>query len=273
MSDRFLDNRTALITGSTSGIGLAIAKAMSGAGARIAVHGLADKHEAQAAEQACLDAGAPDARFFEGDLRNPDAIDALMTEVSEWAGGSGGPDILVNNAGVQRTVSLADADAATWDLVIAVNLSAAFHTMRATLPGMAKRGFGRVINISSVHGLVASPEKAPYVASKFGLVGLSKVAALEYATAGTAETGGVTVNCINPGWVETALIEPQIEVAAKAAGGDRAAGIAAMLSTKQPSRRITTPDEIGDVALWLCHRAAHNITGTTVPVDGGWTAQ
>ncbi len=273
MPDRFLENRTALVTGSTSGIGLAIAKAMSGAGARIAVHGLADEQEAQAAVLACRDAGAPDARFFDGDLRDPDTIDGLMDAVSNWAGSDGGPDILVNNAGVQRTVSLADADAATWDLVIAVNLSAAFHTMRAALPGMATRGFGRVINISSVHGLVASPDKAPYVASKFGLVGLSKVAALEYATAGSAESGGVTVNCINPGWVETGLIEPQIEAAAKEAGGDRDAGVAAMLSAKQPSRRITTPDEIGDVALWLCHRAAHNITGTTVPVDGGWTAQ
>ena len=255
MADRFLANRTALITGSTSGIGLAISKAMGAAGARIAVHGLADADEANAAVQACRDAGAPDARFFDGDLRDTSAIDALMHGVSEWAGQEGGPDILVNNAGVQRTVALADADAATWDLVIAVNLSAAFHTMRATLPGMAKRGFGRVINISSVHGLVASPEKAPYVASKFGLVGLSKVAALEYATAGSAETGGVTVNCINPGWVETALIEPQIEAAAKEAGGDRAAGIAAMLSAKQPSRRITTPDEIGDVALLACATA------------------
>jgi 3-hydroxybutyrate dehydrogenase len=138
---------------------------------------------------------------------------------------------------------------------------------------MAERGYGRVINIASVHGLVASVNKAPYVASKFGLVGLTKVAALEYAAVGSRDTGGVTVNCICPGWTETAIIEPQIQARAVESGGDREEGIAALLSDKQPSRRTSRPDEIGAIALWLASPLAHNVTGVSIPVDGGWTAQ
>jgi 3-hydroxybutyrate dehydrogenase len=145
--------------------------------------------------------------------------------------------------------------------------------MRHLMPAMAARGFGRVINIASVHGLVASVEKAPYVTSKFGLIGLSKVAALEYAAAGTRESGGVTVNCLCPGWVETPLIEPQIQARADRHGGDREAGVRDLLSEKQPSLRMAEPADIGALALFLCSRAAHNITGAALPVDGGWTAQ
>ena len=264
-----LSGRTALVTGSTSGIGLAIACALGGAGARVAVHGLATPEEAAAAVRRVRDAGAGDARFFEGDLRKPEAVEALCDAVGAWAD----VDILVNNAGMQRTVTLAEADAATWDAVIALNLSACFHTMRRLLPGMAARGYGRVVNIASVHGLVASVAKAPYVASKFGLVGMTKVAALEYAAAGSRESGGVTVNAICPGWVETALIEPQIMARAADLGGDRAAGVRALVAEKQPSGRMAEPDDIGALALFLCQRAAHNITGAALPVDGGWTAQ
>ncbi|MEC3863188.1 SDR family oxidoreductase, partial [Mesobacterium sp. TK19101] len=180
---------------------------------------------------------------------------------------------LVNNAGIQKTVSLAQADAATWNAILSVNLSGAFHTMRLAMPGMAGRGYGRVINIASVHGVVASVHKAPYVASKFGLVGLSKVAALEYAAEGSKAKGGVTVNCICPGWTETAIIEPQVQARAALHGGDRDAGVADLLSEKQPSRRTSDPAEIGALALWLCNPIAHNVTGTSIPVDGGWTAQ
>jgi 3-hydroxybutyrate dehydrogenase len=193
----------------------------------------------------------------------------LVAAVADWAP----VDILVNNAGMQKTVTLEEADRGVWDAVIALNLSACFHTMRLTLPGMGARGYGRVINIASVHGLVASVAKAPYVSSKFGLVGLTKVAALEYAAAGSRESGGVTVNAICPGWVETALIEPQIQARAEKAGGDRAAGVRDLVSEKEPSLRMADPSDIGALALFLCSPAAHNMTGTALPVDGGWTAQ
>jgi 3-hydroxybutyrate dehydrogenase len=267
--DRYLEGRTALVTGSSQGIGFAIAKSLASAGARIGVHGLATPQQAAEAVEAIRKAGAPDAKFFDGDVRKSDAIGKMMDAVAAW----GGPDILVNNAGTQHTVSLADATREIWDNVIAINLSAAFDTMRLALPGMAKRGYGRVVNIASVHGLVASVNKAPYVASKFGLVGMSKVAALEYAAAGSRESGGVTVNCICPGFIETSLIEPQIMERAAKFGGDRAKGVADLLSDKQPSKRTAMPEEIGALALWLCHPVAHNVTGAAIPVDGGWTAQ
>ncbi|MBR9842541.1 MAG: SDR family NAD(P)-dependent oxidoreductase [Rhodobacteraceae bacterium] len=264
-----LTGKTALVTGSVQGIGLAIAEALAGAGARIAVHGLASAEEGAATCRALEAKGAPEARFFDADMRDPAAITAMMEAIADW----GGADILVNNAGIQHTAPLAEMPSATWDAILAINLSAAFHTMQAAMPAMAERGFGRVINIASVHGLVASKEKAPYCAAKFGLVGLSRVAALEYANQGTKAAGGVTVNCICPGWTETAIIEPQITARAAAHGGDRDAGIAELLSEKQPSQRTSDPSEIGALALWLCNPVAHNITGTSIPVDGGWTAQ
>lgn len=267
MSD--LRGKTALITGSVQGIGLAIAKELAKAGARIAVHGLATEAEAAAAVADIMTAGAPEARFFAADMQDVAAIEAMMRDIADW----GGVDILVNNAGIQKTMSLADADPDSWNKIIAVNLSGAFHTMRLALPEMAKRNYGRVINIASVHGLVASMNKAPYVAAKFGLVGMSKVAALEYAAAGNKKAGGVTVNCIAPGWTETAIIEPQVKARAAQFDGDREKGIADLLSEKQPTRRTSDPAEIGALALWLCDPIAHNVTGTTIPIDGGWTAQ
>jgi len=264
-----LTGKTALVTGSVQGIGLAIAKALGGAGARVAVHGLATPDQAEAACAAIAAAGAAEAHFFEADMRDPAAIESMMRDLAEW----GGIDVLVNNAGIQKTASLDDADPAVWEAILAVNLSGAFHTMRLAMPAMAERGYGRVINIASVHGLVASRNKAPYVASKFGLVGLSRVAALEYADRGHREKGGVTVNCICPGWTETDIIEPQVADRAAAHGGDRDAGIASLLAEKQPSRRLSDPSEIGALALWLCAPVAHNLTGTAIPVDGGWTAQ
>ena len=264
-----LTGKTALVTGSVQGIGLAIATSFAAAGARIAVHGLAEPEQIKAACAALVAAGAPEARFFAGDLRDPEQIAAMMAAIEAWH-----PlDILVNNAGIQHTASLEDMPVATWDAIISINLSAAFHTMQSAMPEMAKRGFGRVINIASVHGLVASKNKAPYVAAKFGIIGLSKVAALEYAGAGSKASGGVTVNCICPGWTETDLIQPQILARAQQHGGDREAGIAALLAEKQPSQRMSDPSEIGALALWLCSPVAHNVTGTSIPVDGGWTAQ
>ena len=157
--------------------------------------------------------------------------------------------------------------------ILAVNLSAAFHTMRHALPRMAQAKYGRVINIASVHGLVASASKAPYVSAKFGLVGLSKVAALEYAQVGDASSGGVTINCICPGWVDTALLTPQITERQQTLGISTAAAVDALLAEKQPTRRLSTPQEIARLALWLCAPEAHNVTGSAIPVDGGWTAQ
>jgi 3-hydroxybutyrate dehydrogenase len=180
---------------------------------------------------------------------------------------------LCNNAGIQFTAKLDEMPREKWNDIVAINLSSYFDTMRLLLPQMQERGFGRVINTSSVHGLIASVAKAPYVAAKHGVIGLTKVAALEYAASGSRESGGVTVNAICPGWVETTLIEPQIQARVDLHNGDRIAGVADLLSEKQPSRRMSTPEEIGAVAVFLCSPAAHNITGASIPVDGGWTAQ
>ncbi len=264
--DRFLHGRTALVTGSTSGIGLAIAQALSAAGARVAINGLGSNEQIDAALASVREAGG-EARHFSADLRRPDEISAMMAHVQAW----GAIDVLVNNAGIQHAAPLAEQPATKWDDIIAINLSAAFHTMQQALPGMAERGYGRVVNIASVHGLVASKNKAPYVASKFGIVGLSKVAALEYAAAGDRGSGGVTVNCVCPGWVETPLIEPQIQ--AHRNGGSRDDGVRALLEEKQPSLRMSLPDDIAAMVTWLCRREAHNLTGTALPMDGGWTAQ
>ncbi len=265
MTDRFLDRRTALVTGSTSGIGLAIARALAAAGANVIVHGLGSQEEIADAKQSVRAAGDGDVRFVPGDLAVAGEIDALMAKV-------GAIDILVNNAGIQHTAPLAEMPPEQWNRILAINLSAVFHTMRRALPGMAARGFGRVVNIASVHGLVASTQKAAYVAAKHGVVGLSKVAALEYAASGNRASGGITINCICPGFVETALIEPQITSRAALYGGDRDAGIRDLLGEKQPSLRMTLPEEIAALTLWLCRREAHNLNGAAIPVDGGWTA-
>jgi 3-hydroxybutyrate dehydrogenase len=261
--------RRALVTGSFQGIGLAIAEALAAESCHIVLHGLATAEQQQAAQNAVLAAGALSVDCLGHDLSSAGQVEALMKETL-----SRGPlDILVNNAGIQQTAPLADLPAEVWDRILAINLSAAFHTMKAAMPGMATRGYGRVVNIASVHGLVASVNKAPYVAAKFGLIGLSRVAALEYASAGSREQGGVTVNCICPGWTETAIIEPQIMARAAAFNGDREAGVRDLLREKQPSQRTSQPAEIGQLTAWLCHPIAHNITGSAIPIEGGWTSQ
>ena len=264
-----LRGKSVLITGADRGIGKGIALAFAQAGARVAAHGLIDAVEASRLVEELHEAGSSQAHYFGGDLRDVDQIDALMAGVFAW----GHLDIIVNNAGMQHIAPIADVSVAVWNDILAVNLSAAFHTMRHALPRMARAHYGRVINIASVHGLVASVSKAPYVSAKYGLVGLSKVAALEYAHIGSAESGGVTINCICPGWVDTALVAPQIAERREQLGVSAEAAIDAMLAEKQPSHRLSSPGEIARLAVWLCAPEAHNITGTAIPIDGGWTAQ
>lgn len=268
MSNRMLAGRRALVTGSAQGIGLAIARELAQQGCAVVLHGLATPEQAQQARATVLEAGAPAVEFHAHDLRDPAGAGALMRAVL-----ASPLDILVNNAGIQVTAPLAEMPRARWDDIIAINLSAAFDTMRLALPAMAQRGYGRVVNIASVHGLVASVHKAPYVAAKFGLVGMSRVAALEYAAAGSRDSGGVTVNCICPGWTETAIIEPQIEARARQLQAGRQDAIRDLLKEKQPSLRTSLPEEIARLVTWLCDPVAHNMTGTAIPVDGGWTAQ
>jgi 3-hydroxybutyrate dehydrogenase len=263
-----LQGRRALVTGSVQGIGLSIAQELARHGCSVVLHGLGTAEQARHARAAVLESGAPSVEVEAHDLRDPAQVAALMQTVL-----AAPLDILVNNAGIQVTAPLAEMPRSTWDDIIAINLSAAFDTMRLALPAMAQRGYGRVVNIASVHGLVASVHKAPYVAAKFGLVGMSRVAALEYAAAGSRDSGGVTVNCICPGWTETAIIEPQIDARARQMGQGRDAAVRDLLKEKQPSLRTSLPGEIARLVSWLCDPLAHNMTGTAIPVDGGWTAQ
>ena len=264
-----LSGKRALITGSFQGIGLGIATSLAAEGAAIVLHGLADDATIAKAEKAVMAAGAAKVESYTSDLRDVGATEVLIAKVLA----NGPVDILCNNAGIQFTAKIDEMPREKWNDIVAINLSSYFDTMRLLLPQMQERGYGRVINTSSVHGLIASVAKAPYVAAKHGVIGLTKVAALEYAASGSRESGGITVNAICPGWVETTLIEPQIQARVDLHNGDRAAGVADLLSEKQPSHRMSTPEEIGAVAVFLCSRAAHNITGASIPVDGGWTAQ
>jgi 3-hydroxybutyrate dehydrogenase len=261
--------KSALVTGADRGIGKAIALALASKGVRVAAHGILEPADAAQLVTELLAAGSPQSRYFKADLRDTRLIDQLMADVLAW----GRIDILINNAGIQHTAPISEISTSVWNDILAVNLSAAFHTMRHALPRMAQAKYGRVINIASVHGLVASANKAPYVSAKFGLVGLSKVAALECAAIGTAADGGVTVNCICPGWVDTPLLAPQIAERGEQLGVSPQAAIDALLAEKQPSHRLSCAAEIASLALWLCAAEAHNITGTAIPIDGGWTAQ
>lgn len=259
-----LKNRTALITGSTQGIGLAIAKAMAAAGANVVLHGIEPNELGMAAATGMAKALGVRTVYIRANLGVPAEAQSLVTTAGQVLAPI---DILVNNAGIQYTCPIDTFPTEQWDAILAVNLTAAFHTMKAALPGMRERGWGRIVNIASVHGLVASVNKGAYLAAKHGLVGLSKGVALETATQ------GITVNCICPGWTDTAIIQPQIEARAAQFGGDRNAGIRDLLSEKQPNQTLLPPERIGDVAVFLSSAAAAGITGVSLPVDGGWTAQ
>lgn len=264
-----LKGKRAFITGSLQGIGLGIATTLAAEGCDVVLHGIAEQAQIEQAKEQVKAAGASQVAEYTSDLRDFAATENLVKDILA----NGAVDILVNNAGIQFTGPIATMPRDKWNDIIAVNLSSAFDTMRLLLPQMAARGYGRVINIASVHGLVGSAEKSPYVAAKHGVVGLTKVAALEYAAQGNPALGGVTINAICPGWVETPLIEPQIQARADKYGGDREQGVADLLAEKQPSHRLSSTADIGALAAWLCDPRAHNINGAAIPIDGGWTAQ
>ncbi|MFO1027538.1 MAG: 3-hydroxybutyrate dehydrogenase [Acetobacteraceae bacterium] len=257
-----LQGRVALVTGSTRGIGLGIAQALLGAGCNVMLNGRQPEGETAASALRSGDAVAQ-CGYRAADLRTPDAARALV-EACETKFGR--LDVLVNNAGVQHVAPLETFADADWDEIIQLHLSAAFRTARAALPGMRKRGYGRIINIASVHGLVASEGKAAYVAAKHGLVGLTKVIALETAN------DGITCNAICPGWVRTDLVAAQVERIAETKGLTVEAAANALLQAKQPMRRFSTPQAIGELVLFLCSESGSTMTGSALTMDGGWVS-
>jgi 3-hydroxybutyrate dehydrogenase len=259
-----LQGKRALVTGSTSGIGYAIATALAEQGCRVMLHGLGDPAVVAERRRQLAARTGQEILLSEADLTRPERITAMMAEVqTQW----GGVDILVNNAGIQHVSPLEQFAPERWDAVLAVNLSAAFHTTRLALPAMRAAGWGRIVNLASAHGLVASVNKAAYVAAKHGLVGLTKVTALE--TAGS----GITCNAICPGWVRTELVEPQIAAVARRDGVDLEEGGRRLLAEKQPSRQFVQAEQLGAFVVFLCSPAATQLTGAALSMDGGWTAQ
>ncbi|TFZ01288.1 3-hydroxybutyrate dehydrogenase [Ramlibacter rhizophilus] len=255
-----LEGKTALVTGSTSGIGLGIAKSLARQGAKLVLNGFGDA-EAARAEVAAL---GVEVVHHGADMSRPDEIAQMMAFAAERFGRV---DVLVNNAGIQHVSPIEHFDPARWDAVIAINLSSAFHTMRLAIPAMRQANWGRIINIASAHGLVASPDKGAYVAAKHGLVGLTKTVALETATT------GVTCNAICPGWVLTPLVQKQIDARAEKEGLSPEQARRELLEEKQPSLEFTTPEELGELAVFLCSKAANNVRGVAWNVDGGWVAR
>lgn len=249
-----LKQKRALVTGSTSGIGLAVARALRAEGAEIVLNGLGDEGEIT---QLCEELGA---QFNGANLMEPGAIEAMMEQV-------GPVDILVNNAGMQHVSPVEEFPPEKWDAVIALNLSAVFHTTRAAVPAMKEKGWGRIINTASAHSLSASPFKSAYVATKHAVAGFTKTIALELAQ------HGVTANCISPGYVWTQLVENQIPDTMKARGMSRDQVINDVLLAKQPTKKFVQPEEVGAMAVFLCSEAAGNVTGANWSIDGGWTAE
>ncbi len=255
-----LKGKTALVTGSTSGIGLGLAKALATQGANIVMNGFGEVDAAVAQVKAL----GVQVSYHGADMSKPAEIEAMVRHAEATFGGV---DILVNNAGIQHVARVENFPPERWDAVIAINLSSAFHASRFALPGMQVRNWGRILNIASVHGLVASAEKSAYVAAKHGLVGLTKVAALENATS------GVTCNAICPGWVLTPLVQKQVDAKAASLGISNEDAKRQLLAEKEPSLQFTTPEELGALAVFLCSAAADNVRGVAWNMDGGWAAQ
>jgi len=259
-----LKGKVAVVTGSTSGIGLGIATAFAAQGASVVLNGFGDAQAIEQTRSSLASAHGVQVRYDAADLSSGEAVRELVARTVDAFGRI---DIIVNNAGIQHTALIEDFPTEKWDAIIALNLSAVFHGTAAALPHMKKQGWGRIINIASVHGLVGSANKSAYVAAKHGVVGLTKVTALE--TAGQ----GITANAICPGWVRTALVEKQISALAEKNGVDQDTAARDLLSEKQPSLQFTTPEQLGGTAVFLASDAAAQITGTTLSVDGGWTAR
>jgi 3-hydroxybutyrate dehydrogenase len=259
-----LKGKVALVTGSTSGIGLGIARALAGQGADVMLNGFGDAVQIAALQGEIAVASGVRTGYSPADLSQPSQIAAMVRETEAALGKV---DILVNNAGIQFVAPIAEFPEAQWDRIIALNLSAVFHGMKAVIPGMQARRWGRIINIASAHGLVASANKVAYVAAKHGVVGATKVAAVELAN------DGITVNAICPGWVLTPLVQKQLDDRAAREGRDVEDLKHAFLTEKQPMAQFSRPDQIGALAAFLCSDAASTITGAPLSIDGGWVAQ
>lgn len=259
-----LSGKVALVTGSTSGIGLAMAKNFASLGAQVVINGLGDDATISAAKDELASLSDLTPHYDGANMLDAEAIATMIADIEDRFGAV---DILVNNAGIQHTARIEDFPRNRWNDIIAINLSSAFHTSSATLGGMQKRDYGRIINIASVHGLVASAEKSAYVAAKHGIIGLTKVTALENATR------NITCNAICPGWVRTPLVEKQIEALAAKEGLAVEEAAKRLLAAKEPSLRFTTPEQLADGAAFLCSSAGSNMTGSTLTMDGGWSAQ
>lgn len=259
-----LKGKVALVTGSTSGIGHGIAVALAEAGADVMLNGFGDASRIEDQRASMAARHGVRVGHSGADIAKPDQIAAMVAETQAKLGSL---DILVNNAGIQFVAPVEDFPDDRWDSIIAINLSGVFHGMKAAIPGMKQRGWGRIINIASAHGLVASPHKVAYVAAKHGVLGMTKVAALELANA------GVTVNAICPGWVLTPLVEKQLEDRAKQEGTDIETQKHRFLTEKQAMAQFSTPEQIGGLTVFLCSEAARTITGASLSIDGGWVAQ
>jgi 3-hydroxybutyrate dehydrogenase len=255
-----LKGKTALVTGSTSGIGLGMAIGLAKQGVNIMVNGFGEKDDALAQ----IKAYGVEVDYHGADMSKPAEIEDLIKQTEKRFGTL---DILVNNAGIQHTANIEDFSADKWDAIIAINLSSAFHTMHHALPGMKKRNWGRIINIASVHGLVASAQKAAYVAAKHGIIGLTKVVALENART------GITCNAICPGWVLTPLVQKQVDARAEREGISNEAAKQALVSEKQPSGEFVTPEQLAALAVFFCGPDASEVRGVAWNMDGGWVAQ
>ena len=259
-----LKGKRAVITGSTSGIGLGVASALAAQGADIMLNGFGDAAEIDALRKRIHSEHRVQVVVNGADVSKPAEIRAMIEEATQKLGGV---DILVNNAGIKHTAPMETFPAERWDAILAINLSSNFHAIQAALPQMRSRNWGRIINIASTHGLVASPLKSAYVAAKHGVVGLTKVVALETATT------GITCNAICPGWVLTPLVQKQVDALAAREKIPLEEAKTRLLAEKTPSREFTTPAQIGALAVFLCSEAAINIRGAALPVDGAWTAQ